>query len=384
MKRAPFLPLEFAPEFCELPPPATRLRASVIIPARDEAAHILGALDALKAQRDLNGEPLDAELFEVLLLANNCRDQTAHLARNWKRAHPDFALRVVEATYTGERACVGYARRMAMNASCHRLMQSEADEPRAICSTDADTRVSMFWIAHILEEMRLGADAVGGRILLAHEAGERATRRTYLRDTAYRLLAARMEAKLDPQAGDPWPRHFQFFGASLAVAPDVYARIGGLPRVQCLEDVALEAELVRRDLSVRHSPNALALTSARRQGRVETGLSTQLEEWARGGARWLVPSGAEIAWRARLKRQLRALFYGDTCAPDATEIARALMLRPGVLWKLLARALSFGELWASAWELAWSNPDLRCQWAPIPIEIALQQLRVMLRGSSPK
>ena len=391
MNRARF-PLEFCPEFCELPPVSAQLRAGVIVPARDEAAHITGALDALAAQRDLNGEPLDPETFEILLLANNCRDNTADLARRWGRAHRHICLHVVETRYLGARACIGYARRMAMNAACFRLLQnapqtevSGAHAPRAICSTDADTRVSVFWVAHILEEMRLGADAVGGRVLLAHEKEEFATRKTYLLDTAYRLLGARVEAKIDPQSADPWPRHFQFFGASLAIAPQTYAHIGGLPRARCLEDVALETELLRRDLSVRHSPNVLALTSARRSGRVQTGLSTQLDEWAQLDELWLVPSGHEIAWRARLKRQLRAHFYARPQPCEGLgEVARELLLPPALIRERLGAAEFFGELWQEIWELAWSDPDLRCQWAPVAVEVALEQLRAMLRGIVPK
>lgn len=385
MNRVPSSALEFFPEFCELPPPAPALRASVVIPARDEAAHVVCALDALRDQRDLNGIRFDPALYEVLLLANNCRDATAQVARKWGAAHPEFALHIIEARFAGPNACVGYARRMAMNAACYRLSRSRSDEPRAICSTDADTRVSAFWLAHLLEEFRLGADAVGGRILLNRHAGDAATRATYLLDTAYRLFAARLEAKIDPQSGDPWPRHFQFFGASLAVAPDVYARIGGLPRARCLEDVALENELLRRDLTVRHSPNALALTSARRDGRVETGLSTQLDEWARRENVWLVPSGEEIAWRARLKRRLRTQFFARSRTPlETDELARALLLPPKVLALLLHRSEFFGELWAQTWELAWSNPALRARWPAIPVARALQQLRAMLRGVVPK
>lgn len=384
MNAARVLSEEIPLELRQLPAPSAQLRASVIIPARDESASIVAALDALAAQRDLGGEPLDPARFEILLLANNCRDDTASLARAWGAAHQSIALHVVESHFETERACVGYARRVAMNAACFRLHPRDAatSGPRAICSTDADTRVSPFWIAHILEELRLGADAVGGRILLARETGDQTTRKTYLLDTAYRLLAARLEAKIDPQPGDPWPRHFQFFGASMAIAPEVYARIGGLPRARCLEDMALEAELLRRDLTVRHSPHVVALTSARRAGRVETGLSTQLSEWATR-AHWLVPSSEEIAWRARLKRQLRAQFFArelDNCG----EIAAALEICPLALREKMTGARFFGALWSEVWESAWSNSALRAQWSPIGVEAALAQLRAMLRGAVPK
>ena len=367
------------PQFYQLPAPGAQLTASVIVPARDEAKNIVCALDALAAQLDLNSHPLDAKTFEIIVLANNCRDQTARIARNWAARNSHVALHVVEMQWESARACVGLARRVLMDAACARL-QSLAPicAPRAICSTDADTRVSPYWIAHTLEEMRLGAEAVGGRILLARDGGDPMTRRVYLLDTAYRLLRARLESALDPRGADLWPRHFQFFGASLAIRPETYALVGGLPDVRCLEDMALEAELVRRDCLVRHSPNVVAITSARRVGRVETGLSTQLQEWADARRDWLVPSGAEIAARARLKRQLRSQFLALDAPDDLNSLAQSLGVAACALRRKLECAAAFGELWQQI------EPHLDGRYAPVPVEIALAQLRAMLRTRAEK
>lgn len=354
--------------------PARGLKASVIIPARDEATGICATLDALAAQRDLNDEPLAPDSFEILLLANNCRDNTAGLARDWSARHPQIQLEIAEIEWDETHACVGNARRTLMNAACERLQSLSANgAARAICSTDADTRVSPFWIAHTLEELRLGADAVGGRILLRREPDDQ-TRKTYLLDTAYRLLRARLESAIDPQIGDLWPRHFQFFGASLAIRHDVYALVGGLPDVRCLEDMALETELVKRDCIVRHSPNVVALTSARRSGRVETGLSTQLQEWEQSCGFWLVPSGGEIAARARLKRALRATF----AAPRkiSIQLANELNLSVAELNARIEAAPAFGAFWLSIEEYLNHNAS----WLPVEVAVALAQLRAMLGG----
>lgn len=366
-------PLEVFPQFCPLPAPTRQLTASVIVPARDEAANIAAALDALVAQRDLNDEPLDASTFEIILLANNCRDATAQIARSWAARHSRVALHVVEMRFDTARACVGLARRALMNAACTRLqILAPSDSPRAICSTDADTRVSPYWIAHTLEEMRLGAEAVGGRILLARDGSDVSTRRAYLLDTAYRLLRARLESALDPRSGDPWPRHFQFFGASMAIRPELYAAVGGLPDVRCLEDMALEAELVRRDCFVRRSPNVVAMTSARRDGRVETGLSTQLQEWAEADGAWLVPSVEEIAARARIKRRLRSQFLALEAPTDLESLADTLGVAASRLQQQLEAATHFGELWQNI------ERDLEGRWKPVAVEVALAELRAML------
>ena len=381
MNRVRPVALEVFPQFCSLPAPAPALAASVIIPARDEAAGIARALDALAAQRDLNDAPLRPETFEILLLANNCADATAATARDWAARHRAVRLHVVEMRFDAAQACVGTARRALMNAACERLQSVGATlKPRAICSTDADTRVSPFWIAHTLEEMRLGADAVGGRILLARENSDAATRRVYLLDTAYRLLRARLEGAIDRRDADAWPRHFQFFGASMAIAPDVYARIGGLPQVRCLEDMALETELTRRDYMVRRSPNVVALTSARRQGRVETGLSTQLQEWADADEVWRVPSGGEIVWRARLKSQMRARFDGLQTSEAWASSASEIGLAKGELDERIKTATYFGELWLDVEK----HIDKRAQWAPVAVEVALAQLRALLGGWAEK
>jgi len=379
--------------FSSLLCPSPSLQACVIIPARDESEGIEATLDSLAHQRDVTGEPLAPNSFEILLLANNCCDATAQIARQWSERHPAITLHIIEANFYGDEACVGYARRVLMDAACHRFTISPQQEqrnegklkrgkPRAICSTDADTQVSPFWISHTLEEMSAGALAVGGRIFVKSEVGD-PSRRTYLLDTAYRLLCARLEAKLDPQAGDPFPRHFQFFGASLAICPELYAQIGGLPKVNCLEDMALERVLKLRDVEVRHSPHVTVRTSARRTGRVQTGLSTQLNEWSAletQNSKWLVPSGEEIAFKSRLKRRLRCFWLSPNDNAECQELADALMQDSTELEAQVREAFYFGELWEQLWQQAWENPAFNSRFSPVPVEIALGQLRQMLEG----
>lgn len=95
----------------------------------------------------------------------------------------------------------------------------------------------------------------GRRILT--EINERALlplRRIQLRDAAYRQLCVCLEDLLDPTPADPWPRHHQHFGASLALTTRACRRVGGLPEVRFLEDKALCQALRRHDLVLRHSP----------------------------------------------------------------------------------------------------------------------------------
>ena len=57
--------------------PSNACSICVVIPARDEADSIQCTLLALARQRDLAGNPIALESYEVILLANNCRDGTA-------------------------------------------------------------------------------------------------------------------------------------------------------------------------------------------------------------------------------------------------------------------------------------------------------------------
>ena len=368
-------------DFYSLPHPARALQACVVIPARDEACRIVAALDALADQRALNGDFLPRAHFETLILANNCRDETANVARAWQKLHPDFVLHLVEADFDSSQACVGHARRILMDAAHLRTQfwPASKGEPRAICSTDADTRVSPFWVAHILENLRAGAAAVGGRVYLERDCAGSPARRIYLFDTAYRLAKARLQDKIAGQKRET-PRHFQFFGATLAIRPTIYARLGGLPIVRALEDVALERELLRHDLPIHYAPQVAVWTCARREGRVETGLSTQLDQWSAlaEDSVWLVPSGAEIEFQAQLKRRLRALF--DQKNENETEVenlARALKIDSQNLKNRLQNAEFFGALWDDIWTLAWDNAAFRADWPPVRVEKALEQLRAL-------
>ncbi|MFN8540418.1 MAG: glycosyltransferase family A protein [Thermomicrobiales bacterium] len=209
-------------------PPLPECEATVIIPARDEADRIGTTLRALAEQRDLDGRPLDRWRYEVIVLANNCDDGTAGVVRRFAQAERMPTLHVSELLLPPDLANVGTARRLLMDEACQRLLGNH--RPRGvIASLDADTRPAPTWLAATLREIARGADAVGRRIIT--DPGERATlphgaRLRHLRDVAFRMLLAEVEALLDPVAHDPWPRHFQHFGASMAVTAATYRRAG--------------------------------------------------------------------------------------------------------------------------------------------------------------
>jgi hypothetical protein len=273
-------------------------------------------LDAFARQTDLEGDFLNPTNFEVLLLMNNCTDGSANKAVEWAADNPEIALHIVEREFAGESAHVGTARRWLMDTAWHRLTnrQSKRDPVSAILSTDSDTTVRPDWIVQNLKALEDGSDAVGGVIFLKEDELQTlppGARRAYRDDRTYQSLVARLEDMLDPQDGDPWPRHLEHFGASLACTPEAYAKAGGMPDVQPLEDVAFVNRLRRHGARLRHAPPVGVFTSARFDGKAQIGLSFQLRKWQALSDRnepHLVPSARWLIHRFETMSKLRQLY----------------------------------------------------------------------------
>ncbi|MGC1394823.1 MAG: glycosyltransferase [Coleofasciculaceae cyanobacterium] len=295
-------------------PPSASCELCVIVPVRDEAENLTATLDALAHQIDLNGQPLKRDRYEIILLANNCSDDSAASARNFAALHPTLALHVVEMTLPPNEAYIGRVRRILMEEAYQRL--ASLGRPKGvIASTDGDTKVASNWIAAILDEIASGADAVGGRILTDRTSRLQLDRNAYayhLRHVGYRFLVTELESYLDPEDFDPFPRHFQYYGASLAVTVEMYKQVGGMPAVRSPEDAAFNQSLLRFDARIRHSPNVRVMTSARQNGRVDVGMAAQLSQWAAMGRNHqpdLVESPQAIASRFHRRRALRQLWH---------------------------------------------------------------------------
>ena len=337
----------------------------VIVPARNEAQTIVRTVDALRQQVDSSGQPLDPICYDVTILANNCDDRTVDIVHRYAKEYPNLQLRVIEIAFPPDLANIGSARRTLFNDACERFEFEGVDG--IVASTDGDTTVSPNWIAATLAEFTDGAEVVGGRIVLSPEslASLGPTLRTlHLRDTGYRMLLANLESLVDPLQCDPYPRHHQHFGASLAVRVSTYRRAGGIPQVVTLEDMALYKELKRIDARIRHSPRVRVMTSGRRDGRVQMGLSTQLEEWAVAAEKG-IPRTEEAACRSLKRMELvreRRSFWQRQGPIDGFETAGSyLQAVAGEIEDEVQRAVPF---------------------QPAPLEQVIQELRVEVAGRS--
>ena len=352
--------------------PSSNLNICVIIPVKDEEDTIIQCLEALRLQKNRDNSPLNLNLFEVLILANNCLDHTYSHIKEYQSTYPEFHLLVEEVTFPKEDANIGTARRFLMDIAYSRF--ALLNRNGIIASTDGDTQVDEHWINEIEIEMKKGCDVVGGEIITNLE--DSITRQYHLNDIKYQNLIVRLESLIDPKPWNPWPSHFQCFGANFAIKCHMYEKAGRLPRVSCLEDVAFLKSLELKDAKIRRSPNVKVITSARKIGRVEKGLSQQLAWFEYLGSMQLIQSvecAESIISRIEIKKLLFNYWKGQKSNYLHTLNALRYHFEEEILKKWMDDSEYFGELWDKAEEELERKKWFQ-QWEPVDIEKALKDL----------
>jgi len=360
---APALPAE-----CEL---------TVAIPAKNEECRIAAALAAFARQRTAHGTLLSRRRFEVVVLANDCADRTAELAREFAARHPSLHIHVAETNLPRDRAHVGSARRAILDAAAGRFI--DAGRPGGVvATTDADTIVADDWIANTLSEMR-SADAVAGHVTVGDdelEALDPGLRHLYERERAYREALASVEGRFDPILHDPFPRHSSFVGASFAVSAGTYVAAGGIPRISPLEDRGFHFALQRIDARIRHSLRVRATTSARRNSRVPGGFGSflgDLELRARQGHTFFVDHPMQTLAEVRFRAALRARWSGAGSRQALREAREAFAIPASVWHSLLEGGLAFGD----ALQQLQAQSHGRRLYAAQPVEVATAFFRAL-------
>jgi hypothetical protein len=117
---------------------------------------------------------------------------------------------------------------------------------------------------------------------------------------------------IEPLIYDPWPRHSDHTGASLAVRADVYAAVGGIPALPFREDLTFVSRVKSAGYRVRHSLDVRVRVSARLEGRAHGGMADCIREWVRAeesGLPHLVEAPVAIAARLAKRRMCRDLAH---------------------------------------------------------------------------
>lgn len=291
----------------------------VCIPAHNEAAALPALIAALDRQATEHPP-------RVLVLANNCDDGTTQAARAAARR---IDLRVEDVTLPPGRANAGVARGLAMSSGAAWLRRM-GGAGGVLISTDADTVPPPHWIAASLRAIDGGSDVVGGEIRLPDAPMPDWLREARARVARYWAAVRALSQRIDPVPHDPWPRHGDHTGASLALTLTAYEAAGGVPPIPTGEDNALVAAVERQGGRVRHDPDVWTAVSVREDGRAAGGMAAELRRWrmlAETGAPHLVPDAGH--WEALLhrRRALRVAFAADpgvapACINDIAYVAR--------------------------------------------------------------
>ncbi|MBE7728891.1 glycosyltransferase family 2 protein [Komagataeibacter sp. FXV3] len=324
----------------------------VAIPVRNEAQRIDPCLRALAAQHG-------ACLSHVVLLLNNCTDDTCGVVRALAPSLP-FGVVVVPRTYPPPIAHAGTARRAAMQVAA-----ALAGPDGIVLTTDADGRVAPDWLVHTLAALDAGAEVVCGRALIDPEEARLIPAHLHEDDrmeTAYATLLDRIHDLVDPDLHDPWPRHTEHSGASIAVTVAAWRRAGGVPAVPLGEDRGFVRALRHVDAAIRHAPDVTVWVSGRTAGRACGGMAdTMARRMVRQDEMLddsLEPPRASLR-RAQARatlRRLRALLPATGPWHDAVADLAALLRLPAGCVAHMSRARFGGMAWD---RLAALSPVLR-------------------------
>ena len=364
-------------------PMASTCEVCIIVPVCNEAELLESCLNALLYQFDLQGKQLDLERYEVIVFANNCTDDSASIARQFSLKHPAFKLHVAERILSSAEAYIGRVRQMLMDEAYGRFM-SVNRRRGVIASTDGDTQVSPDWIAATLDEVHKGADVVAGRIMTDHQSLSKLSsqvRSRYLRSGYYHHLKVKLEAYIDGDPFNHWPRHHHNYGASLAVTAEIYEEAGGMPAVRTPEDVAFCTALVRANAQFRHSPRVSVTTSARSIGRTDIGFANLLAQWSVMGQQALfVESLGEIETRFQARKQIRSLWQQGLSGyhiqmDDVTSVAIVMGIAERWLLDELKQPQTVGFLLERIDQKQAQEGIWKARWGLVELEHAIASLR---------
>ncbi|WP_395494822.1 glycosyltransferase [Acetobacter sp. KSO5] len=270
----------------------------IAIPACNEEEHIIPCLIALATQSYALPD-------KVVLWLNNTTDKTCDRARSLQDKLP-FTLEIVQVVYQPHLASAGTARREAL---AHAARHAPLDA--LLFTTDADAEVSKDWIYRTLEAFaHYPVEAVFGRALLLPSESAKIPLHLHQdeqAEQAYGALLDQITLELCPEPHDPWPRHIEHSGASIAVTRQAWAQVDGIPDVPTGEDRQFYKMLRQNGIPVRHAPDVIVYVSARLSGRAQGGMAETLARRLRAQDEYIDEVFEMVS--SRLRRIRKELAY---------------------------------------------------------------------------
>jgi GT2 family glycosyltransferase len=343
----------------------------VTIPVKNEEAQIGACLDSLARQT--------RRFDRLVLLLNNCTDATLKICEQVR--NQSQCIEIYEETLHGHLASAGEARRLALHFA------AQTGPNCIILTTDADAAPERFWIEKNIREMETGAEVVCGMAQINPQDATNIPRTLHDDDMRETFLLAALDeitALMNPDPFDPWPRHQQQSGASIAVRRDVLHLAGGPPQVATCEDRVLIERLRLVDARIRHAPDLMVQVSGRLEGRASGGMAETIK---RRMIRQDVFTDEKLEpavdafRRAVAQARLRAVRQGKA---DGISLARDLLIHPAAMNRIL-QARFHGQAWA---EMQAASPVLqrrRVAFADLArqIRIALEFRDKLLSNNAP-
>lgn len=242
------------PHLAAFSTPAPAVAAVVVaVPARDEAATIARCLASIDRAAAGCAVPV-----VVVVAADACHDDTAHIARSAPTCHT--TVRVVEGRWRG----ASRARAAAINATLGTTATSGLATVW-IANTDADCVVPPTWLRRQLRHADRGVAAVAGTVAL-----DPAT-------TPERLLA-----DFTATYTVTGRTHHHVHASNFGVRADAYRLVGGWSAHTMVgEDHDLWRRLSARRLGLIQPTDVTVTTSSRTSGRIIGGFATRLSRLER-------------------------------------------------------------------------------------------------------
>jgi GT2 family glycosyltransferase len=308
--------------------------AIVVIPACNEAERLGFCLGALARQDRLPDR--------VFLLLNNCTDRSEDVVQSIAHTLP-FPLHVAVTDLIAEKRGAGHARRLAMS-----MAAAEAGPDDILMTTDADGVVPQSWVRRNLQHIGAGLDVVCGQAVIDPvDAGAIPQHLHDDDELECELLGLLDEFAwiLDPEPHDPFPRHMEASGASLAVTMAAFQRVGGMPDMASSEDRAFVRALWLLDARIRHEPTIRVTVSGRITGRAGGGMAetirrriVQQDEYTDAQ----VEPAANAFRRYQLRGAFRKIWQGRS---HSASLEAALGISPSILKRAITGRY-FGSGWA--------------------------------------